>query len=61
MIYLGIQIVDTLVEFIQGPCKNNQIQVVKDKGLDTSRDVLYAMRKDQEMKERGFFSDDDQM
>lgn len=52
---------DTLVEFIQGPCKNNQIQVVKDKGLDTSRDVLYAMRKDQEMKDRGFFSDDDQM
>jgi len=40
MIYLGIQIVDTLVEFIQGPCKNNQIQVVKDKGLDTSRDIL---------------------
>jgi len=37
---MGIQIVDTLVEFIQGPCKNNQLQVVKDKGLDIARDVL---------------------
>jgi len=59
MIWLGIQIADTLVEFIQGPCKNNQIALVKDKILDIARDILYILKKNEDMNNRGFISDND--
>lgn len=51
--------VDTLIEFIQGPCRLNQIQIVKEKGLDTARDVLYNLKKKQELEKLGFFSEYD--
>lgn len=56
---IGIQVVDTLIEFIQGPCRLNQIQIVKEKGLDTARDVLYNLKKKQELEKLGFFSEYD--
>jgi len=49
--------VDTLIEFIQGPCRLNQIQIVKEKGLDTARDVLYNLKKKEELQKLGFFSE----
>lgn len=59
LIWLGIQIVDTLVEFIQGPCKLNQMQIVKDKGLDTARDVLFGLKTRYELNQAGFTSEHD--
>mmetsp|Transcript_66902 Transcript_66902/g.56810 ORF Transcript_66902/g.56810 Transcript_66902/m.56810 type:complete len:117 (+) Transcript_66902:2521-2871(+) len=57
LIWLGIQIVDTLVEFVQGPCKQNQIQIVKDKGLDTARDVLFGLKTRFDLNQAGFSSE----
>jgi hypothetical protein len=50
---IGVQILDTLIEFVQGPCRLNQIQIVKEKGLDTARDVLYNLKNKMELQKMG--------
>ena len=37
---LGSQMLDTLVEVIQGPCKDNQRSLVSSKAIDNCRDIL---------------------
>ncbi len=37
---LGIRIMETLIEFVQGPCKANQTVLVEFKTIDCCRDLL---------------------
>lgn len=37
---LGQQLIDTLVEVIQGPCKMNQKRLVEAKIIDCCRDLI---------------------
>jgi hypothetical protein len=37
---LGHQIIETLTEFIQGPCKENQKTLISSKVIDNCRDLI---------------------
>jgi hypothetical protein len=37
---LGMQLMDTLVEVVQGPCKENQRRLVEAKIIDCCRDLI---------------------
>lgn len=37
---LGQQLIDTLIEVIQGPCKENQRRLVEAKIIDCCRDLV---------------------
>ncbi len=42
----AIQAVDTLTEFVQGPCRANQMVVVGVKAVDTATKIMAWTRKD---------------
>lgn len=48
---------DTLVEVIQGPCKDNQRSLVSSKAIDNCRDILNQGNSDRELKLKGFTDD----
>ena len=52
------QIVDTLTEAIQGPCKLNQKALVNAKLIDSSREYITCFEKDSELIPLGFDDDD---
>lgn len=36
----GNQLIESLVEFVQGPCRENQITLINTKVIDSGRDLL---------------------
>ena len=54
---LGYQIVDCLIEFIQGPCHKNQKALISAKIIDSSRDYIAGFDKEVEYIPLGFSSD----
>ena len=49
---------ETLTEFIQGPCKENQRALVNAKVIDNCRDLIsQGTTSDRELKEKGFVGD----
>jgi RyR and IP3R Homology associated len=44
---------DTLVELIQGPCKENQRSLVSSKSIDNCRDILTQGSSERELKLKG--------
>ena len=60
---LGGQIIDTLVELIQGPCRGNQKALISAKIIDNSRDFIAEYQEvgmEFEMKSRGFDLENDE-
>ena len=53
-IELGHQIVDTIIEVIQGPCKENQRALVNAKILDSSREYINNLGARSELTHLGF-------
>lgn len=51
---LGQQIIDTLIELIQGPCTGNQTALITAKIIDSSRDFIAGFEKTQEILPLGF-------
>lgn len=52
---LGMQLIDTLIEFVQGPCKQNQRRLVEAKIIDCCRDLIQqGQQSKNELKLRGF-------
>lgn len=51
---LGYQMIDTLIELIQGPCKENQRTLVSSKVIDNCRDLISQGGSEREMKIKGF-------
>ena len=52
---LGMQLIDTLIEAIQGPCKMNQIRLVDAKIIDCCRDLIQqGQQKKSELLVKGF-------
>mmetsp|Transcript_64877 Transcript_64877/g.55050 ORF Transcript_64877/g.55050 Transcript_64877/m.55050 type:complete len:138 (+) Transcript_64877:557-970(+) len=56
---LGIQLITTMIEAIQGPNKANQSKLVEDKVVDHVRDIMFFMRKDENLTKKGIKKDDD--
>lgn len=54
------QLVDTLTEAIQGPCKPNQKSLVNAKIIDSAREYITAFEKESELIPLGFDDDDAQ-
>lgn len=53
------QLVGTLTELIQGPCRENQISLVDSKILDCAREYISSFTKEQELVPLGFESEED--
>ena len=51
---LGYQLVDTLIELIQGPCRENQRTLIHSKILESSRDYISGFSEEIEIVSRGF-------
>ena len=52
---LGITIIQSLCEFVQGPCKLNQATLVQCKTIDCCRDLLSQGQSNEvDMQKRGF-------
>jgi len=52
---LGMQLIDTLIEVVQGPCKMNQRRLVEAKIIDCCRDLIQqGQQSKSELKMRGF-------
>lgn len=49
--------IDTLIELIQGPCKDNQRTLVSSKVIDNCRDLISQGSSDRELKIKGFVGD----
>ena len=56
---LGQQMIDSLVEFIQGPCEGNQAALISAKIIDSSRDFLAGFEKPSEYLPLGFTDDEE--
>ena len=54
---LGYQMIDTLIELIQGPCKENQRTLVSSKVIDNCRDLVSQGGSERELKIKGFVGD----
>ena len=54
------QLVDTLTEAIQGPCKLNQKSLVNAKIIDSSREYITYFEKESEIIPLGFDGDEAQ-
>ena len=54
---LGYQLIDTLIELIQGPCKENQRTLVTSKVIDNCRDLISQGGSERELKIKGFVGD----
>lgn len=55
---MGDQLVDTLVEVIQGPCPGNQIALIQAKIIDSSRDFIAGFDTAEDLLPIGFTEDD---
>jgi hypothetical protein len=52
---LGNQIIETLIEFVQGPCTDSQRTLVDTKSIDCCRDLLnQGMGNEAELEQKGF-------
>jgi hypothetical protein len=58
-ISLGIQIIETLTKFVQGPCKNNQRALIQLDIFTRVNDLQTCLRNSEELEERGFKQDQD--
>ena len=54
---LGHQIIDTLIELVQGPCRENQRALIGAKIIDYSRDFIVGFKKRDELRMLGFNPD----
>mmetsp|Transcript_20423 Transcript_20423/g.16873 ORF Transcript_20423/g.16873 Transcript_20423/m.16873 type:complete len:103 (-) Transcript_20423:2036-2344(-) len=56
---LGIQLLNTMIEMIQGPNKDNQKELVDEKVVDNIRDIMVLMKdSDGKLKKKGIVLDD---
>lgn len=55
---VGNQLVETIVEAIQGPCKENQRTLVNAKILDTCRELVNMLSKRENLEPLGFVPKD---
>ena len=53
------QLIDTLIESIQGPCKLNQRSLVESKIIDSSREYISGFEKESDLRHIGFISNED--
>ncbi len=51
--------IDSLIEFIQGPCKGNQDALISAKIIDSSRDFLAGFEKPNEYLPLGFSDEEE--
>lgn len=51
---LGAQLLDFLVECIQGPCPENQVNLTRAKIIDTSKDFINKFQKTIDYEQYGF-------
>jgi hypothetical protein len=51
---LGYQLIDTLTEVVQGPCRENQRALSQAKVIVSGRDLLTCLKSRSEMQTRGF-------
>jgi len=56
---LGFQVLDTLTEMTQGPCRDNQRELSQPKLIDNGRDLLISLSTKTEKEVRGFDPEDD--
>ncbi len=56
---LGYQMVETLTEFIQGPCKENQRTLVTSKVIDNCRDLISSSNTERELLAKGLSEEED--
>ena len=56
---LGQQMIDSLIEFIQGPCQGNQDALISAKIIDSSRDFIAGFEKPNEYLPLGFADDEE--
>jgi len=54
---IGLQLLDTLVEMVQGPCRENQRLLAQPKSIENCRDILLALRDPSDCALRGFGED----
>lgn len=50
-----------MIEVIQGPNKGNQNKLVEDKVVDNIRDIMFFMRKEENLDKKGIKNDDDEL
>ena len=55
---VGLQLLGTLIELIQGPCRENQHQLMKLKIIDTCRDILRSFTSEEEYEAAGFSNEE---
>lgn len=53
------QLLDTIIEVVQGPCKENQRTLVSNKILDSCRELVNALLKNENLVKLGFTSDNE--
>lgn len=58
---LGIQIITTMIESIQGPNKENQLTFVEEKVVDYVRDIMFIMRKEENLEKKHIKGDDSEL
>lgn len=58
---VGHQLLDTIVEVIQGPCKENQRTLVNAKILDSCREFINMLSKADNLKPLGFIPKDEEI
>jgi hypothetical protein len=56
-ISLGIQIIETLIEYVQGPCRDNQRVLIQLGIFDRVNDLQTCLRNSEELEMRGFKQD----
>ena len=51
----GNQLIESLVEFVQGPCRENQITLINTKVIDSGRDLLsQGTQNEEDLEQKGF-------
>ena len=54
----GNQLIESLVEFVQGPCRENQITLINTKVIDSGRDLLsQGTQNEEDLEQKGFIGD----
>lgn len=53
------QLLDTIIEVVQGPCKDNQRTLVGNKILDSCRELINMLSKKENLEPLGFVTEDD--
>ena len=55
----GKQLLDTLSEVMQGPCRQNQFRLAEGKLIDNCRDIISAFLTEEECAMAGFSTEED--